>query len=97
MELAVEGDRLLAPQAARDLQHLVGAATALARVLARRAKLGRLLAADPEHRQQAAAREPVDRGALFREHEWIAERRDHRVHAELHALGRACERGHRGQ
>ena len=96
VEGAVEVDRLLSPQAADDLEALVGLATARLRVHAERLPFGRQRATNAEGRQQAAVRQHVDGGALLSQQHGVAERQRHDVHAEPQAPRAPCQGRHRG-
>jgi hypothetical protein len=92
--LAREIDAVLAPQAADDLEPLVGPAAARARVNVERSPFGRQRAADAKGRQQAALGQYVDRSALLGYQHRIAQCQRDNVHAELEAPGPPRECGH---
>jgi len=86
------------PQAADDIEALVGLATARLRVHAEHLPFGRQWAANAESRQQAAVGQHVDGSALLGQQHGVAERQRHDVHAKPHtprASGQGRHRGHR--
>ena len=93
--LALEAHGLASPEAGRDLEHLVGLRAGPTRPAAGRDPLGRDLGADAEGWQQPPVAEEVDRRALHREHQRVAQRQDDDAHPELEPIGRSGERGHR--
>ena len=74
VERAAEVDLVFSPQAADDLEALVGLATARFRVDAECLPFGGQWAADAEGRQQTAFRQHVDGGALLGQQHGVAER-----------------------
>ncbi len=73
IELTVEIDRILDPQAGDDLEHLVAAPAAPRRVGAHGFPVGGADTADAEAGQEAARAQHVDGGALFGEQQRIAQ------------------------
>jgi hypothetical protein len=79
--VAVEGDGIVAPRGAQQIDDLVHAGTAIREVVAQRGVLGRR-PAHAEAGDHPAAGQCIDRSKRVRQLQWVVHRRDQHARAE---------------
>jgi hypothetical protein len=95
--IAVMSQRTLGPGPAQHHHCLVEQLRSRGSLDAERLLLVRVGDAETERRQEAAARQPIERGQFLGEHDRVAARQHHHAHAELQPLGASCGERHADQ